>query len=82
MEEALHLSKFGSKVIIIHRRDEFRASKAMQEKVFANPKIEIMWHSELVEACGDGDLLQSIHIINNQTQETQTIEVGGLFFAI
>lgn len=82
MEEALHLSKFGSKVIIIHRRDEFRASKAMQDKVFADPKIEIMRHSELVEAQGDGDLLQNIKIINNQTQETQTIEVGGLFFAI
>lgn len=78
----MHLSKFGSKVYLLVRSDKLRASKAMQERVFANEKIEILWHTECLEARGDGDLLQEIQIINNQTQERSALNVGGLFFAI
>jgi thioredoxin reductase (NADPH) len=82
MEEAMHLSKFGSKVYVLVRSDKLRASKAMQERVLANPKIEILRHTECLEAKGDGDLLNEIQIINNQTQQNSSLAVGGLFFAI
>lgn len=82
MEEAMHLSKFGSKVYLIVRRGVLRASKAMQERVLANTKIEVLWNTECIEATGDGGLLQEIQIINNQTNETSSLAVGGLFFAI
>ncbi len=80
-EEASHLAKFGSQVLLIHRRDELRASKIMQKRVFDNPKIKMIWDSELVSAHGD-DLLQSLTIRNLKTGESSTIEVGGLFYAI
>lgn len=82
MEEAMHLSKFWSKVYLIVRSDKLRASKAMQERVLANEKIEILWNTECTEAKGDGDLLNEIQIIHNQTQESSSLAVGGLFFAI
>ena len=56
IEEANFLTKFASKVTLIHRREELRASKVMQERAFANPKIEFRWNSEVVEALGDGKL--------------------------
>jgi thioredoxin reductase (NADPH) len=80
-EEASHLAKFGSKVYLIHRRDELRASKIMQKRVLENPKIEPVWNSVLESAHGD-DLLQSIRIRNLQTEEPRTIDVNGLFYAI
>ncbi|HEX7879811.1 MAG TPA: thioredoxin-disulfide reductase [Candidatus Eisenbacteria bacterium] len=80
-EEASHLAKFGSKVYLIHRRDELRASKIMQKRVFDNPKIEMVWNSVLESAHGD-DLLQSIRVRNVQTDESRTLEVSGLFYAI
>jgi len=82
MEEAMHLAKFGSKVYVLVRTDKLRASKAMQERVLANEKIEILRHTECTESRGDGDLLNEIQIINNQTKETSSLAVGGLFFAI
>lgn len=82
MEESLHLAKFGSKVTILVRSDKLRASKAMQDRVLAHPSIEIRRHTECLEAKGDGDLLNEIQIINNQSGEKQTLQVGGLFFAI
>ena len=83
MEEAMHLAKFGSKVIVLLRGSKatIKASKAMQERTFANPKIEFMEHTEATEALGD-KLLNGLKIINNQTQETSQLEIGGLFFAI
>jgi thioredoxin reductase (NADPH) len=54
----------------------------MQERVLANEKIEILWNTECTEAKGDGDLLNEIQIIHNQTQESSSLAVGGLFFAI
>lgn len=81
MEEALFLSKYGSKVYLIHRRDIFRASKIMQERVFNNEKIEIVWDSEVISARGS-NFLESILLRNNKNGEEKIIEVSGLFYGI
>ncbi|EKD25594.1 MAG: hypothetical protein ACD_80C00012G0010 [uncultured bacterium (gcode 4)] len=81
IEEATHLANFGSKVIIILRRDEFRASFTMQERVKANPKIEIMMNTEALEAVGN-EFLTGIKVINNKTKEEKLVECSGLFYAI
>lgn len=81
MEEATHLSKFASKVYLVHRRDSFRASKAMQEKVFANPKIEVVWNSVLVSAAGNKNL-ESVRIRNVVDNTETDLAVSGLFYAI
>ncbi|HMY80424.1 MAG TPA: thioredoxin-disulfide reductase [Candidatus Absconditabacterales bacterium] len=82
MEEAMHLSKFGSHVYLLVRSDKLRASKAMQERVLSNPKITILWNTECIKADGDGEILKSLEISDNQTKSTKTLDVGGLFFAI
>jgi thioredoxin reductase (NADPH) len=84
LEEATHLAKFGSKVTILIRRSksELRASKAMQARAFANEKIEFLEYSEALEVLGDGNLMTGLTIINNQTQQTSSLEANGLFFAI
>lgn len=81
MEEAMFLTKFGSKVYLVHRRDSFRASKAMQQRVFDNPKIEILWDSSVIKAEG-GDFLENAIVENLKTGEKQNIECSGLFYAI
>ena len=82
MEEATFLTKFASKVTVLHRRDELRASKAMQNRAFENEKIEFMWHTELVEVLGD-PVVQGVKILNNKTDEVSTLEdVTGVFIAI
>ncbi|MCA9399793.1 MAG: thioredoxin-disulfide reductase [Candidatus Omnitrophica bacterium] len=81
VEESTYLTKFAQKVILIHRRDELRASKVMQERLFANEKIEVKWNTELQEVCGE-QKLEAVKVINNQNQEESTIEAGGLFYAI
>jgi thioredoxin reductase (NADPH) len=81
IEEATHLAKFGSKVVLIHRRGELRASKAMQKRLQSNPKIEVLWHSVVEEALGQGSL-SAIRVRNVQTSETQVIDCRGLFYAI
>ena len=81
MEEALVLTKFASKVTIIHRKSEFKASKAMQEKVFANKKIDVIWDSEVVEVKGESKL-ENISIRNTKTGETKTINLDGMFVTI
>ncbi|MCF7835287.1 thioredoxin-disulfide reductase [Candidatus Gracilibacteria bacterium] len=81
MEEAMHLSHFANKVSLIVRRDVLRASKAMQEKVIDNPKINILRNTEATEAIGD-DFLKGLKIINNKTNEESQIECEGLFYAI
>eukprot|EP00727_Mastigamoeba_balamuthi_P005595 m51a1_g1655 putative phosphoglucose isomerase (655) ;mRNA; f:357235-359937 len=80
-EEAMHLTKFGSKVHLVHRRGELRASKVMQERVKANAKIEIHWDSVPVECAGD-KLLRSVTIENVRTQAREVLPCSGLFFAI
>eukprot|EP01027_Heterolobosea_sp_BB2_P025700 GEZU01039450.1.p1 GENE.GEZU01039450.1~~GEZU01039450.1.p1 ORF type:complete len:335 (-),score=91.16 GEZU01039450.1:21-1025(-) len=81
-EEATHLSKYASKVYMIVRRDEFRASKIMADRVKANPKIEILWNTVPLETYGNGSLLQGIKIKNVKTGEEQNLDVKGLFYAI
>jgi len=82
MEEALFLTKFASKVTVIHRRDELRASKAMQKRAFDNGKIDFMWDSELAEVLGD-DVVEGVVIESNETQEKTTLDdVTGVFIAI
>ena len=83
LEEATHLAKFGSKVYVLIRRGkgDLRASKAMQERAFANEKIEFLEYTEVLEAQGD-KLLTGLTIINNQTGQKFSLEVSGLFFAI
>ncbi|MED6194045.1 nineteen complex- protein [Stylosanthes scabra] len=86
MEEANFLTKFGSKVYIIHRRDNFRASKIMQGRVLKNPKIEVLWNSEVVGAYGDeksgGRVLGGIKVKNVVNGDVFDLKVNGLFFAI
>ncbi|XP_034684353.1 thioredoxin reductase 2-like [Vitis riparia] len=84
MEEATFLTKYGSKVYIIHRRDTFRASKIMQQRALSNPKIEAIWNSVVVEAHGDekGRLLGGVKVKNVVSGEVSDLKVSGLFFAI
>lgn len=81
MEEASVLTKYASEVTIIHRRDTFKASAAMQEKVVGNPKIKILWDSEVVKAIGETKL-DKLVIKNNKTGESTEIAFDGLFVAI
>ncbi len=82
MEEATFLTKFASKVTVVHRRDELRASKAMQTRAFNNEKIEFMWDSELVEVLGD-KVVEGAKVKNNNTGEVTTLDdVTGVFVAI
>ncbi|MGA2910582.1 MAG: thioredoxin-disulfide reductase [Candidatus Microgenomates bacterium] len=81
MEEALVLTKYASEVTIIHRRNEFKASAAMQEKVKSDPKIKIMWNCEVQKAIG-GVKLEKLSIKNNETGEVSEIPFDGLFVAI
>ena len=81
MEEALTLSKYASEVFIIHRRDSLRASQAMQQKVLANPKIKVLWNSEVTEAKGE-QKLEKVIIKNNKDVTTSELVVDGLFIAI
>lgn len=82
MEEALHLVKYGSKVSVLVRSDTLKASKTMQEKALNNEKITFMRNTEVIEAIWDDRILQKIKIINNKTQESSELEIGGLFYAI
>ncbi|WJX25156.1 nineteen complex-related protein [Trifolium repens] len=84
MEEATFLSKFGSKVYIIHRRDEFKASKMMQSKVMKNPKVEVLWNSVVIGTFGDekGRVLGGVKVKNVVNGDVFDLKVSGLFFAI
>jgi thioredoxin reductase (NADPH) len=81
VEEASFLTKYGSKVYIVHRRDELRASKIMQHRALNNPKIEILW-SHVVTGAKGGDFLEAITVEDLKTGRTHEIQVAGLFFAI
>ncbi len=80
-EEAIYLTKYGSKVNLIVRRDEMRASKSMQDRVLNNPKITVHWNSAPLDAYGNG-FLAGLTLQNTQTKEVTKLPVTGLFYAI
>jgi thioredoxin reductase (NADPH) len=83
MEEAIYLTRFASKVTVIHRRDTLRASKIMQDKAFANPKIEFLWDSEVVDVLDvDKGEVTALVARNLKTGELKTLHLEGLFIAI
>ena len=79
--EALHLTKFASKVIVIHRRDELRATRIVQEKAFAEPKIEFLWNS-IVEGVEGGDVVKRLKLRNVVTREESTLDISRVFVSI
>ena len=81
MEEATFLTRFASKVYLIHRRDSFKASKIMQERALNNPKIEVIWNTEVSELLGEGKLT-GIKTTNLVDGTENTLELDGLFIAI
>ena len=81
MEEATFLTRFGRSVTVIHRRDHLRASKIMQERAFANPKITFLWDSEVTEILGE-ERVRELRIRNTKTGAEHLLPVGGLFVAI
>ncbi len=80
-EEATYLSKICNKVTLLIRRDELRASKAMQNRVFNTPNIEVLFHTEIDEVLGE-KTVEGVRVINNQTKEKKDISVTGVFIAI
>ncbi len=81
MEEATYLTKYGSTVYIVHRRDDFRASKIMQQRALENPKIEVLWSSVTTAALGT-DVLEAVRIKDLKTGQERDIQAAGMFFAI
>lgn len=81
IEEAVFLTKFGSKVYIVHRRDKLRASKIMQQRALSHPKIQILWDSVVTEVMGD-NVVRSVIIKNVNTEHETKHDAGGLFFAV
>lgn len=81
-EEALFLTRFASKVYLIHRRDSLRATKLLQDRVFANPKIEVLWNSVVQDVRGDSSGMTSISLLDRQTGTTRDLPLQGLFVAI
>jgi|TARA_B100001094_G_scaffold188474_1_gene182711 thioredoxin reductase (NADPH) len=81
VEEAIFLSRFASKVTIIHRRDQLRASKIMQDRAFSNPKIEFLWNHEVTEYVGDTKL-ESVTVRNLIHNSQSNLQISGLFIAI
>ena len=81
MEEALFLTRFANKVTVIHRRDELRASKIMQDRAFGNEKVDFAWNSVVEEVLGNGSV-KAVRIRNIDTDERRDLEVGGMFVAI
>jgi thioredoxin reductase (NADPH) len=81
MEEAMFLTKFASKVTIVHRRDEFRASKIMQDRALSNSKIEVVWNAVVTEILGE-DAVTGARLLDTQTGDERELETDGVFVAI
>jgi thioredoxin reductase (NADPH) len=81
MEEATYLTKFAREVVIVHRRDTFRASPIMAERALAHPKIRVAWNTEVVDVLGE-DFITGLRLRDTVTGEAREIEAGGLFLAI
>jgi thioredoxin reductase (NADPH) len=82
MEEANFLTRFGETVTIVHRRDEFRASKIMAERALANPKIKVRWNSVVTEVLGEDGKVAGVRLRDTVTGATSTLDVTGVFVAI
>lgn len=82
MEEAQFLTRFASKVYLIHRRDHFRASKIMAERAMKNPKIEVLWNTEVEEVLGDGKSMTGAKLRNLVNSSVKELPITGLFLAI
>ena len=81
VEEACFLTKYGSRVIVIHRRDKFRAQKIIQKRAFENPKIEVVWDTVVTSISG-ADKVETLHLKNEKTGARSTLEVGAIFVFI
>jgi len=81
MEEALTLAKYATEVTIIHRREAFRASAAMQQKVLSDPKIKVLWNTEVKEVKG-GNQVEKVVVANNKDETTSELSLDGIFIAI
>jgi thioredoxin reductase (NADPH) len=81
VEEALFLTKYASRVFLVHRRDRLRASKIMAERAMRHPKIEILWNTSIVKVTGD-TVVRGVHLQNLATMTISEKEAGGVFFAI
>jgi thioredoxin reductase (NADPH) len=81
LEEATFLTRFAKSVTLVHRRDQLRASKIMQDRALANPKIKFLWDSQVVEVVGD-QKVTGLRVKNLRSGEEQTVPVGGVFIAI
>ncbi|HSW72567.1 MAG TPA: thioredoxin-disulfide reductase [Chlamydiales bacterium] len=81
VEEAVFLTKYGSVVYLVHRRDELRASKIMAERAIKHPKIKILWNTEVSQVSG-GKVVEKVQLQNVVTNQTEEREAGGVFFAI
>jgi thioredoxin reductase (NADPH) len=81
MEEALFLTRFATKVTVVHRRDELRASKIMQERAFGNPKIDFVWNSVVQEIVGDGQV-HGVRLLDVESGKESEVAAGGVFVAI
>ncbi|MDD5288037.1 MAG: thioredoxin-disulfide reductase [Dehalococcoidales bacterium] len=79
--EALHLTKFASKITIIHRRDQLRATQILKEKAQSEPKIDFLWDTT-VSAIEGSDTVQQIKLLNIKTGESSTLQVGGVFISV
>lgn len=82
MEEANFLTRFASKVHVIHRRDQFRASKIMQERTLKNPKVSVLWNKQVDEILGDGKSVTGIRLKDTVNGETREMALSGVFIAI
>src|SRR5690606_25747435 len=74
MEEASYLTKFASKVYVIHRRNEFRASKIMQKRILENPKAEVIWNTQVVDVLGD-EVIEAVRLRNVENHEVRDLPV-------
>ncbi|WP_288529443.1 thioredoxin-disulfide reductase [uncultured Secundilactobacillus sp.] len=82
IEEGLYLTQLASKVTVIHRRDQLRAQKIIQDRAFANDKMNFVWNSNVQEVLGDDMKVTGVRVLNNQTGEAQTIEASGVFIYV
>ncbi len=82
MEESQFLSKFATKVTVVHRRDSFKASKIMQDRFFKNPKCKVLWDSEVAEILGDGKKVTGVKLKNTKTGKVSDFKTDGVFLAI